>query len=366
MKSAGWSFIDRHSAAVKETNRACLNAPIFLGTQIAFLVTFVGVGALLQAQQDMVLVSNDQSRPPVRWSGHIVDFTGRELILERSPGRVQRLDPLEILEFHTAWPETYRRATERAAAGDWSAALASWRQALDQELRPWAKRLVVLRMVRAHYELGQFDAAGELFAALVEQDPYPPYFADWPIPWGENPRIAPLERKAMTWTQGRFAAVRLLGAAWLIGTDRHSHAQSVLAELTNDAHLTVRTWAQCQLWRSTSIHTSSRVDRDQCEALIRELPESLQAGPYFVLGQLCQEESDPQGAMLAYLRVAIVHADRQRLASEALWRAAVELQKTNPQQAAVLYAEFAKKFSQTALAEEARRRAAALGHSTPP
>ncbi|GIW93387.1 MAG: hypothetical protein KatS3mg110_1428 [Pirellulaceae bacterium] len=356
--SAAVSF----TAARRSTSRRAARRSLAWCILMASLMACLGAtGPLAHCQEDRVVVQSGTGPQQVSWSGRIVDYNGRELVLERPSGQLQRFRADQVVAIQTTWPDTYQVADERAAAGDWAAAAPVWRQTLDRETRPWARRLLAARLVRAYYESGQFDAAAELFAALVQEDPYPPFYADWPLPWGETPGVTSLQTKALDWITRPQPALQLVGAAWLIGSPERHRAQQVLAALVaKSEHPLVAALARCQLWRLAAAGGPAPGDRQQAEVIIRQLPEAVRAGPYFVLGQWCQQQNDRDGAMLAWLRVAILYPDRPRLASEALWRAAVLTQQSDAARAAALYAELAERFASTPLAAEARRRAEAL------
>ena len=70
------------------------------------------------------------------------------------------------------------------------------------------------------------------------------------------------------------------------------------------------------------------------------MPDSLRAGPYFLLGQGLARHNDPLGAALAFLRIPILHPNRQVLVPDALWRAGQCLEAGGQQQdAALVYRE---------------------------
>ena len=100
--------------------------------------------------------------------------------------------------------------------------------------------------------------------------------------------------------------------------------------------------ASAQAWR-TEVVTADASKVAAWRDAIGRMPESLRAGPYYVLGRALARLSKWDQAALAMLRALILDPRQRQLAAHALLDAGGVLQKADrPKQAARLYRELIK------------------------
>jgi tetratricopeptide (TPR) repeat protein len=323
-----------------------------IAISVVYLLVFLSSAGDLGAE-DVVTVRNVGSQQVHRLRGEVVDYTGKELTLRRQE-REERIPAERVVDVETTWSEPQRQAQARTDQGALAEAVPLWRDALQQESRAWVRRLILARLARCYFELGQFDLAGDMFQALVQSDPQTPYLDAMPIVWGEIGCPPSLESRARRWTESALSPVQLMGAAWLVASSGASDAQMVLSRLTRDPDPRVAWLATVQLWRTELRSRSASESISQWESSIERMPVSLRAGPYFVLGQAYQWNNDSRAAVLAYLRVPILYPEQRRLASHALWSAATILEKSDSESARMLLREIVERYPETTNAQQAR------------
>ena len=323
---------------------------------VGVLVCLCAASAPVARADDVVAVRVQGSRSVTRLEGEVIDYTGKELRLRRTTGREERIPADRVIEIQSTWCPAHCQAQMRCDAGDFQEAIPLWQKALADEQRPWVRRMILARLVRCHFELGQFDVAGDLFKALIESDPQTPYLAAIPIPWGEVGISTQVEAKAAGWLSSPHSALQLMGAAWTLTSPKRTEAQTLLARLTGDADARIAWLATAQLWRVEFRSHPSLLNLRQWQSTVERMPPELRAGPYFVLAQAFVSQNDSQAAILAFLRVALLYPDQRRLARQALWTAALLLEKTDRQAYIRLLRELVERFPEADQVPEAKRR----------
>lgn len=289
------------------------------------------------------------------FSGRIVDYTGEQLVLELADGRKQEIPSQQVLQVETQLTAAQDEAGARFASGDYAAALALYKQALNDEPRRWMRRRILADMVWCYRDLEQWGPAGEAFLLLVQSDPHTPHFAAVPLAWiAAEPSLA-LEQSARKWLDNERSSVAvLLGASHLLPTSARAQAVDALNRLTLNEDKRIARLAQFQLWRM-EVPSVDPKQLDRWEEGIRQLPESLRAGPYFVLGSGRSRCSQWEDAALSLLRVPLVYSEHRKLAARALTDAGRALEELGwRRQAAELYREVVRDYDGSRPATEAR------------
>lgn len=103
----------------------------------------------------------------------IMDFRGERLVFRGVSGQVLR-KPLAQVEWFTIDGQSDLNAAEQAvAAGDWSAALPHYEQALAQADPPWLRALIRLRLLAATGRTDRYDHAIAAYIGLLADGPPP-------------------------------------------------------------------------------------------------------------------------------------------------------------------------------------------------
>jgi len=305
--------------------------------------------------EDSVLVRN-KGGGRTRLEGTVVDYTGKELVLQLATGREQRFPGTAVLDIKTQYGPQHEAAEEALGRGDYQQAVALYREAVERETRRWVRHEILARAVECYRELAQWQPAAETFLLLVRDDPDTPYFDTIPLAWSPLEPSASLEQAALGWLgQSESPVAALLGASYLMSTGSRPAALARLERLVVDADPRVASLALAQTWRA-KIVTASPEELTKWSRAIERMPEPLRAGPYWVLGRGWMRPKMGDQAAFALLRVPILYPPQPRLASPALLEAARAMAESDQTSEAVrLYREVLSRYPDTRQAAEARR-----------
>lgn len=292
-----------------------------------------------------------------RFAGTVVEFTGRELVLDVVPGGRRTFPAERVVRLEPALDGPHARAEAAFERRDYAAARPLFEAALAGEQRRWLRRLILARLVVCAREQGQWETAAELFAVLVADDPATPYFGAIPLPWTAVELSPAAEQKALAWL-GRVEKpeLALIGAAWLLSTPQRGRGLAELRALAGRGDPRIAPLAEAQRLRAELV-TLDEPGLERFTTLVERLPESLAAGPTFTLARALAQRGQHESAAALLLRVRIVWPEESRLGAEALWGAAQALDKLGQSaEARRLDAELVREFPGSPWAAEARRR----------
>lgn len=294
--------------------------------------------------------------------GEIVDYRGDGLRFRTSTGKEDSYDSARVVELATTWPDAFRQGEASWRAGAWDEAITSYRAAAAEEQRGWAKRRMLARLVECLRDARRIAEAGDAFLALLRADPESPEFAVIPLDWTLDLTAATaVEPRAREWLkQDAITPSVLLGASWLMSRPDRPQALAALRRLSSERDVRVAHLADAQLWRAR-LASADRAELDKWRAQISRMPDTLRAGPTFVLGQGLSRQGEPSRAALELLRIPIVWSDQRELAAAALWEAGKALEATpTPSDADGLYRELVATYPTSSIAESARKKLATL------
>lgn len=328
----------------------------------ALLLTFVT--DLNAAEQEEVVHFLTSTGARARLTGKIVEYTGKELHLELPGGRLQRIAANQVVKVEAAHSQAYRDAEEAFRQRRYQEALGLYRRAIDQQPRRWVQRQIMARVVWCYRGLEQPGPAGEAFLALIRDDPDTQFFDCIPLAWLPREADAQTVQAARQWLQRPEAAANLMGASHLLVGSGRGEAIERLRHLIASPDRRIAQLANAQLWR-TAVASVDNQQLDHWAEAIELMPETLRAGPLFVLGTAQLHNKQWEDAALSLLRVAIVYPQDRTLAAQALLGAARGLQETRQTaEAARLYHELLREYGeQTRIAAEAKARLEQLQQS---
>ena len=270
----------------------------------------------------------------------MLEYTGREIVIEMAQGRPLKRPGKLVIEIQTAWPDGVNAGDELFARGDFRQAREQYSAAIRKEQRAWARRIILAKIIRCYRELNLTEAAGKLFLGLLHEDPDTPDFDLIPLAWLPAQPSGSLTQTAQTWLEAQdSSAAVLLGASHLLPTSFRGRALERLESLALDKDRRIAALALAQSWRSElATVNAERIGRWQQN--IEQFPEPLRAGPYLVLGQALARVGRAEPAALALLHVPILYPQERQLSAEALLAAAQLLeQASQPAAATRLYLE---------------------------
>lgn len=338
--------------------------------QISLLVLLGAAAVMAQrpvlsaAGQEDVVYFLTSTGARARLSGTIVEYTGKELHLELPGGRLQRIAASQIVKVDAARCQAHQNADEALRQRRYQEALVLYRRAMDQQPRRWMQRQIMAAVVWCYRGLDQPAQAGEVFLALIRDDPHTQFFDCIPLAWLPREADSQTVQAARQWLGRPEPAAGLLGASHLLVGPNRAEAIEKLRRLTASADGPVAQLANAQLWR-TAVATADTVQLERWAASIDLMPESLRAGPLFILGTAQLQRRQWEDAALSLLRVAIVYPQDRSLAAQALLGAGRGLQQAQQAaEAARLYRELLREYpEQTLAAAEAKARLEELQQS---
>lgn len=332
----------------------CRRGAIGAASFACALSTWLGLG-----QADVVHLSstaNPQAR--ARLKGKVLEYTGREIVVETDEGRQVKRAGRQVIEIETEWPPAVDAGDEHYGSGEFKQAREQYMAAIRAEKRAWARRKILAKIIDCYKQQGEYEPAGKLFLALVREDPDTPDFGVIPLAWAPAQPQLELEQAAEKWLASADAPVAiLLGASHLLPTARRAAALERLELLARDKDRRIAALAQAQTWRG-ALATANEERIERWSKGLAEFPEPLRAGPYLVLGQAVARQGDAEQAALTFLHVPILYPQDRLLASQALAEAAAQLEKLGQAPAAErVVQELLSQYSGTPAAVEAARRA---------
>lgn len=287
------------------------------------------------AQADVIHLTSPANRQArTRLEGKVLEYTGREIVVQTEDGREFKRPGSYVVEIETDWPKGVAAGDELYAAGDFKGARAQYVAAIRPEKRAWARRMILAKIIACHKQLGEFEPAGKLFLGLVKEDPDTPDFALIPLAWLPAQPPPELERAAEQWLADAGSPVAaLLGASHLLSTSRRAAAVERIELLAREKNRRIAALARAQAWRA-ALPTAHADQIARWKEGLEEFPDALRAGPYLVLGQALARKGDAEQAALTLLHVPTLYPQERQLAAEALLVAAELLEKQGQASAA--------------------------------
>ncbi|MGE0606019.1 MAG: tol-pal system YbgF family protein [Pirellulales bacterium] len=314
------------------------------------------MAAPLLAQSDVVhLATGNDGRGRTILRGEILDYNGRELTLQQANGRQKLLPANRVIRIETQHTKEETAADEAFAQGRYDQAAALYELARNTDKRTWARRRIVAQTVWSLKSLGQEAAAGEQFLILTKSDADTPFFDCIPLAWLPGVSGVELEQKARRWIeQDSQPVAMLLGASHLLLSSQGAAAANRLQHLSDHEDPRIAMLARAQLWRRQIASTNNKQLADWRNLLDR-LPESLAAGPTYLLGRALIQQQQFEDGALELLRLPILYPRERPLGARALLEAGRALERLDQMpEAARLYREAVANYPGDASAGEAR------------
>lgn len=304
------------------------------------------------AQDRVVVLLSDNSRTVVR-EGTIVDWKGGEMRMEYN-GQINTIKNDRIVQIQTAWPPDYALAEELLKQRKFAEARVALQNAIANESRGWALRILYAQQTRLCDVLGDRRHSAEMFMSLIQDDPDTRDFATIPLPWDLTPLETGLLDFGKKLQNSSVVPLQLLGASWLVTSPERAAAIKTLELLSRDLDSRIAHLASAQLWR-TKAQEVDTVQLGRWERQIDRMPRELRAGPLLVLGQAQLRLGKTEDAILSWLQVPILHEENLVAAASGLQLAAATLQNNGESaQARRLWQELNDRFPGTRWGDLAR------------
>jgi len=304
----------------------------------------VFMAASFAVGQDVVYIAAGSEGGQTKVGGQIVDYDGRELLINVAGGVKKSFPAQRVLRVETQYGRQHLDADTNFAQGRFNQALALYQRAMQSEARRWVRRQIIAQWVWCYRALGQADAAGEAFLLLIRDDPNTLHFDCIPLAWLTRQTPAAVERSARQWLGREEPAAVLLGASHMLSTAERASALTKLRELSAASDRRIAQLAMAQSWRADPATVDAETLRHR-RLDIEQMPELLQAGPYFVLGSAFLQQQQWEKAALALLRAPILYPRQRDVAAQSLADAGRAMEKLGRNNEALrLYRELSGKY----------------------
>ncbi len=291
---------------------------------------FVSITAVDGLTEDRVLFESRRGQE-LTLRGTIVDWDESSIQLRTADGSVRPVPVERVLRVETDYTPSHQDAIAAAATGRLDQAAALYQQALAEETRRWMRHRILRDLVQALRDTGHAREAGEMFLVLERDRPTVDDYAEMPLAWEPGVPSSDLDRAARRWiARDDLPAAVLLGASHLMATDRTEALRRLDRLIENlskneDKSDPVLLLAKAQRRRADLVTADAPTLERWAEA-IDAMPESLRAGPFFLLGRGWARLGETDRAVLAWLRVPILYPNQTTLADRAR-RLAAELKR---------------------------------------
>ena len=147
----------------------------------------LGPAAFLPAQpaaSDTVHVWDEQGETQTRIRGTIQAYDRNVLTIVTVSGREQLVPSDRVARLESSWDRRQREADRAFASGEFERADGLYRQALEHEMRDWARHRLVAQLVWCQQATGNWSDAGSIFLkSVLVSNPQTPYFDAIPLVW---------------------------------------------------------------------------------------------------------------------------------------------------------------------------------------
>ncbi|MCL2305874.1 MAG: hypothetical protein FWC43_11075 [Planctomycetaceae bacterium] len=230
-------------------------------------------------------------------------------------------------------------------------ALELYRKARDTESRSDERQRATAMIVRSLRALERSSESYQEFFTLCRVAPFSTHFDCIPLVWFTSRTFTPVavtpdERLALDWLSPKTnpsgvdnPAASLLAASILLSSTQatnRSKAVERLEQLTFPGNVTDREGAvrqkisllaQMQLRRVQIAALKEESELALWESTLEKLPDSLQGGPYYVLGLAYAKLQNDEQAILCWMRVPILFPEDRSLSAQSLQEAAKALRR---------------------------------------
>jgi hypothetical protein len=274
----------------------------------------------------------------------VLDWNDKDLIVVRrdSLDKVVLPSP-NVVRIEPKW-ENELAASLHAdfLAGRFADAIAKGGRLLGQKSEQpgtprWQQRVLIAELVECSVALNRWERACLLYAALAKDQPPPLLLTAMPIPWSattaEIKDRVKVQELAVGWLEDSRPPLQLMGAAWLLDSDRREEAARTLerlSQLTDKGVLS--NYAAAQLWKTSTPKDLSSERIAQWTGLRDSMPLPFQAGPTYLMAEKLSRAGNSPRALEEFLRVGMLHPDKPYLAKPALAQAQQLVQSSSQSQ----------------------------------
>jgi hypothetical protein len=274
------------------------------------------------AKQDVVTVRGPEGELRQR-TGVVLDVNQERLLLDVN-GREQKIPFDQVVEFHTALDPLAATADQLYAERKFELAFDEYGKGNEATTPAWMRRRLLAGRVRCATQMHAWVQAVENYLQLVQSDPRTQYFGEIPLVWAASSGDVLVARQVPQWLASNNRLERLIGASHGLSDQNRAASLQALTDLIRDPDPRIAALAVAQQWRSEP--RPSREQLLQWESQLGQMPESLRAGPIYLLGNAWVAH-DRQRAVLHLMKLPVLYGDQFELAGRSLSVAGDQLLK---------------------------------------
>ena len=290
---------------------SCFSEPVTI------LPLALGILLARSAAADVVSVRRPDGSTTSR-RGKVVDVRADFLMLERIAGRPEKIRTDQVLRIDYDRGEPQQRADAMFESRRYAEAQALYQQALAAESREWVQREIMSRRCTSLRNAGRMIEAAEQFVVLVDADQTLYHLDAAPVVWIAKAPSGAMMRWAAERLGDSRPALRAVAASWLLTSPRRSDAVKVLQQLELESHPRLARWIVFQRQRTAVVRWSDAEVR-RFSQRVATLPESLRAGPAYLVAMSYRRLGQKESSIEWALRVALLYPHETTIASESLF-----------------------------------------------
>ena len=274
-------------------------------------------------------------------TGVVLEWNAEKLFLVRPSDTKERsISSPRVLRIEPVWENPLAaKLHELYSKQRWSEAIAIGPKVLGSKSEypstpRWQQKMLLAELVECRTSMGSWEKGAVLFHSLaLAKESLPPLLATViPIPWADS-SVAIGDRKKLHelsegWIRDSNELVKLMGASWMLDSDRQKEAIASLDVLAKQSKSAlVSNYAEAQLWRTTPPMELATKRVNRCYSVRDSLLLPFQAGPTMLLAERFNKANEKELALSEWMRVAMMHSEQYRLASHAAKQAAAVLRE---------------------------------------
>ncbi len=283
---------------------------------IAFLLTGNGT---IGSGQDLITIVDDKSGVVSQFQGQVLSWDSEKLKYVNS-GQDREIPARRVSRIDYAKTPEQQQADQYFASAQFDQASLVCEQAIARESRPWVIEDIRALKLQCAAATGNVEQAVVEFLEILKLSPKTRFLHLMPLAWHSSQRAGgSLALELRNWLDRDDPVRGLIGASWLLMSDAEQ-ATKRLRELQIAGDSQMAQLAAAQLWRDELI-TADENELRRWQASIDRMPESIQAGPRYLVAVVQKRLAPGENSAVALLQIPILFPEQYQVAGEALGEA---------------------------------------------
>ncbi len=303
--------------------------------------------------EDVLVLNRTDGTGVTKKKGEVVSWTGTTIAIQTAVG-LKEIDSDRLVRLETDWDPGFAAGDKALAAGDVVTASESFAAAFEGEDRVWMRNIIHAKGIECAVATDSWSTAGASFISIIATDPQTRFLHMAPLAWTSNRPPASAIDQAQQWISSSEPAIALLGASWLLDSDREP-AKEVLEKLSRDIDPRIAALATGQLWRLDRVALKPK-RMEQRIKKVSGMPELCRAGAWYQIASnqsRSNDEAQRKRAIANWIRIISNDPWQRELSAASLYQASVAMkQMGRTTDAARLLQELKEKFGDSTWANE--------------